>query len=55
MSLSGLIIAPLLGNPDSGVWEILGSGKFCSWDPKSWTLESGIQFKEEGVLLAIEI
>ena len=28
MSLSGLIIAPLLGNPDSGAWEI--------WDPENF-------------------
>ena len=34
------------GNPYSGVREIRGSGKFCSWNPKSWTLESGIPFKE---------
>ena len=30
-------------------------GKFCSWNQKSWALESGIQLKESGIPLTIEI
>ena len=28
---------------------------FCFWNPESWTLESGIQLKDSGILLAIGV
>ena len=28
-------------------------GKFCSWNPEIWVLESGIQLKEYGIPLTI--
>ena len=28
---------------------------FCSWNPGFWVLESGIQLKESGIPLKIEI
>ena len=31
------------------------SGNFCWWNPESWSLESGIQLKESGIPLTIEI
>ena len=34
------------GNPNSGI-----RGNFCLWNPKSWSLESGIQLKESGIPL----
>ena len=30
-------------------------GIFCSWNPESWALESGIQHQESGILLKIGI
>ena len=30
-------------------------GNFCSWDPVSWALESGIQLKESGMPLKTAI
>ena len=30
-------------------------GNFCHWNLESWTLESGIQLKESGILSTIEI
>ena len=29
--------------------------KFCLWNPESWALESGIQLRESGIPLTIEI
>ena len=34
---------------------IRNSGKFCSWNPESWALESRIQLKGSGILLTIGI
>ena len=47
----------MYGNPYSGIREIFSCeirnpGKFCLWNPESWTLESGIQL---GILLRIGI
>ena len=36
------------GNPNSGI-----PGNFCLWNPKSWSVESGIQLKESGIPLTI--
>ena len=33
---------------ESGFWN---PGKFCSWNPESWALESGTQLKESGIPL----
>ena len=33
----------------------INPGNFCFWNPESWTLESGIQFKESGIPLTIGI
>ena len=45
---------------DSGKREIFACGirnprTFCSLDPESWALESGIQLKESGISLMIGI
>ena len=47
MSLSGLINYRSIIR-ESGFRSLGNSGirKIYSWDPKSWVLESGIQFKE---------
>ena len=34
---------------------IRNPANFCLWNPGSWALESGIQFKESGILLTIGI
>ena len=49
----------MLGEPDSGIREIFACGirnppkKICLWNPKSWALESGLQFKKFGIPLTI--
>ena len=35
-----------------GIWN---PGIFCSWNPESWVLKSGIQLKESGISLTIGI
>ena len=42
-----LLLAPCKG--------IRNAGKFCLWNPESWTLESVIPLKESGILLTIGI
>ena len=46
------------GNLDSGIWEIFAcgirnTGKFGTWHPESWVLESRIQHKESRIPLTI--
>ena len=39
------------------VWNswLRNPGNLCLWNPESWALESGIQLKESGIPLTIEI
>ena len=34
--------------------EFRNPGNCCSWNPKSWALDSGVQIKESGIPLTIE-
>ena len=44
----------ILITPYKGI-RISESGNFCWWNPESWALKSGIQLKECGIPLTIEI
>ena len=39
----------ILASPHVREFEFRNLGTFCSWDPESWALESGILLNESGI------